>query len=433
MSLSAVERQGLFRHRPYVLFWAARGLSAFSTQMAAVATGWLVYQKTGSAYFLGFIGLAQFVPMVLLTLPVGHIADRADRRRIVVACQLVESGTLAFLASGIVGGWLRLFHLFAAVVLLGSAQAFERPTMTSLLPSLVPLGILQRAIALASSANQSAYIIGPAMGGLLYALHTAVPFAVGTVFMLTAALLIAAIGVRSAPPARAPATLRGVLSGLSFIWYRPVLLGAVSLDLFAVLLGGATALMPIFARDILGTGPWGLGLLRAAPAAGALSMSFIMTRFPLRHAVGAKLFLAVTGFGVASAVFAISRNMALSVAALFFVGVADNVSVVIRTSLVQLATPDAVRGRVNAVHSLFIGTSNQLGEFESGVTAGLFGAVPAALLGGIATIAVALMWARLFPALRRVETLAGPFDAASAFEAARDIGADEPGRRIGAA
>ena len=405
-------------------------------QMAAVATGWLVYQKTGSAYFLGFIGLAQFVPMVLLTLPVGHIADRADRRRIVVACQLVECGILAFLAAGIVGGWLRLFHLFAAVVVLGSAQAFERPTMTSLLPSLVPAGILQRAIALASSANQSAYIIGPALGGLLYAVDPAVPFAVGTLFMLAAALLIAAIRVTSTARAREPATLRSTLSGLSFIWHRPVLLGAVSLDLFAVLLGGATALMPIFAHDILGTGPWGLGVLRAAPAAGALSMSFVMTRFPLRHGVGAKLFLAVIGFGVASAVFAISRNMALSAAALFFVGVADNVSVVIRTSLVQLATPDQVRGRVNAVHSLFIGTSNQLGEFESGITAGLLGAVPAALLGGIATIAIALLWARLFPALRRVESLAGPFDAEAPTGAAPepvDVGADPLARRVGTA
>ncbi len=410
MTVSSVERQGLFRHRSYVLFWTARGLSAFSMQMAAVATGWLVYQKTGSAYFLGFIGLAQFVPMVLLTLPVGHIADRADRRRIVIACQLVECCTLAFLVSGIVGGWLRLLHLFAAVVVLGSAQAFERPTMTSLLPNLVPLGMLQPAIALASSANQSAYIIGPALGGLLYALDIAVPFAVAASFMLAAALLISAIAVKSATRTREPATLRSVLSGLSFIWHRPVLLGAVSLDLFAVLLGGATALMPIFARDILGTGPWGLGVLRAAPAAGALSMSFIMTRIPLRRGVGAKLFLAVTGFGMATVVFAVSRNIVLSVVALFFVGVADNVSVVIRTSLVQLATPDKVRGRVNAVHSLFIGTSNQLGEFESGITAGLMGAVPAALLGGIATVAIALLWARLFPGLRRAQTLAGPFD-----------------------
>jgi MFS family permease len=408
VSAGGAAGERLFAHRPYALFWTARGLSAFSTQMAAVATGWLVYQKTGSAYFLGFIGLAQFVPMVLLTLPVGHVADRADRRRIVIACQFVECAALAFLAWGIVGGWLQLIHIFAAVVVLGAAQAFERPTMSALLPSLVPTGILQRAIAMASSANQSAYIVGPAIGGLLYAVNVAVPFAVAACFMLAAAVLMSAIRVSCPPPRREVATLRSVFSGISFIWHRPILLGAVSFDLFAVLLGGATALMPIYARDILDTGPWGLGILRAAPAAGALTMSLVMARMSMRRAVGAKLFLAVAGFGVATVVFALSRNMILSVAALFFVGVADNISVVIRSSLVQLATPDAVRGRVNAVHSLFIGTSNQLGEFESGVTAGLLGAVPAALLGGIATVAVALLWMRVFPALRRIESLSEP-------------------------
>lgn len=411
LSASAVDQQRLFRHRPYALFWTARSLSAFSMQMAAVATGWLVYQKTGSAYALGFIGLAQFIPMVLLTLPVGHIADRADRRRIIVACQLVESITLAVLAWGIVAGWLQVLHIFAAVVVLGAAQAFERPTMSALLPGLVPGPMLQRAIAMASSANQSAYIVGPAVGGLLYAVHVAVPFAVSAAFMFGAAMLLSAIVVAEGPPlAREPATLRSVFSGISFIWHRPILLGAVSLDLFAVLLGGATALMPIYARDILGTGPWGLGILRAAPAAGALSMSLFLSRMSMRRAVGTKLFLAVAGFGIATVVFALSRNIILSVAALYCVGVADNVSVVIRSSLVQLATPDAVRGRVNAVHSLFIGTSNQLGEFESGITAGLFGAVPAAVLGGVATVAVALLWIRIFPALRRIETLWGPVE-----------------------
>jgi MFS family permease len=406
----AITSDRLFRHRPYALFWTARGLSAFASQMAAVATGWLVYQKTGSAYDLGFVGLAQFVPMVLLTLPVGHVADRADRRRIVGACQFLASVVLALVAWGIVGGWLRLGHIFAAAAVLGAAQAFERPTMSALLPSLVPTGMLARAIAMASSANQSAYIVGPAVGGLLYAVHVAVPFAAAAGFMFGAAILIAAI--RAAPPAprREAATLRSVFSGISFIWHRPILLGAVSLDLFAVLLGGATALMPIYARDILGTGPWGLGILRAAPAAGALTMSLVMARLSMRRAVGAKLFLAVAGFGVATIVFALSRNLILSVAALYFVGVADNVSVVIRSSLVQLATPDPVRGRVNAVHSLFIGTSNQLGEFESGITAGLLGAVPAAVLGGVATVAVALLWMRVFPALRRIESLSGPVE-----------------------
>jgi len=398
----------LFAHRPYLLFWLARGLSAFSMQMAAVATGWLVYQKTGSAYDLGLIGLAQFVPMVLLTLPVGHVADRADRRRIVMVCQFIESAALAFLAWGIVGGWLQLGHIFAAVVVLGAAQAFERPTMSALLPSLVPLTLLQRAIAMASSANQSAYIVGPAIGGLLYAVHVAVPFAVAASFTFGAALMMSAIPIARMVERREPATLASVFSGISFIWHRPILLGAVSLDLFAVLLGGATALLPIYAADILGTGPWGLGILRSAPAAGALTMSLLLARLSMERAVGTKLFIAVAGFGIATIMFALSTNLYLSLAALFACGVADNISVVIRSSLVQLATPDAVRGRVNAVNSLFIGTSNQLGEFESGITAGLLGAVPAVLIGGIATIAVALLWIRLFPALRRIESLSDP-------------------------
>jgi MFS family permease len=399
----------LFSHPPYLLFWTARGLSGFATQMAAVATGWLVYQRTSNAYFLGLIGLAQFVPMLLLTLPAGHLADRLDRRRIVAACQSIEGAALAVLAAGILGGWLSLVEIFLAVAVLGAAQAFERPTMAALLPSLVPPRILPRAIAMSSSANQSAYIIGPAVGGLLYAVHVAVPFAAAAGLMAGAATLMTAI--RAAPRAaveREPATLASVFSGIAFIRERPVLLGAISLDLFAVLLGGATALLPIYARDILGTGPWGLGVLRAGPAAGALIMSVVLTRLSLRRGVGTKLFAAVAAFGLATIIFALSRNMVLSFVALAIVGAADNVSVVIRSSLVQLGTPDSVRGRVNAVNSLFIGTSNQLGEFESGITAGLMGAVPAALLGGVATIAIAVIWMRLFPALRRVETLSGP-------------------------
>jgi len=261
---------------------------------------------------------------------------------------------------------------------------------------------------MASSANQSAYIVGPAIGGLLYAVHVAVPFAVAASFTFGAALMMSAIPIARVVERREPATLASVFSGISFIWHRPILLGAVSLDLFAVLLGGATALLPIYAADILGTGPWGLGILRSAPAAGALTMSLVLARLSMERAVGTKLFVAVAGFGIATIVFALSTNLYLSLAALFACGVADNISVVIRSSLVQLATPDAVRGRVNAVNSLFIGTSNQLGEFESGITAGLLGAVPAVLIGGIATIVVAMLWIRLFPALRRIESLSDP-------------------------
>jgi MFS family permease len=291
------------------------------------------------------------------------------------------------------------------VVVQGAGRAFEAPTMSALLPRLVPPSLLARAIALASSANQTATILGPAVGGLLYALGASAPLGGAA---LLAALAVALTGLtryeRDAP-ARVPATLRSVFSGISYIWRRPVVLGAVSLDLFAVLLGGATALLPIYARDILLTGPWGMGLLRSGPAMGALAMSIVLARMRLRHGVGRLMFGAVIAFGLATVVFALSRNLPLSLAALIVTGAADNVSVVIRSSLVQLSVPDDMRGRVSAVNSLFIGTSNQLGEFESGIAAGLLGAVPAVLLGGVGTIAIALLWMRLFPALRRVESL----------------------------
>jgi MFS family permease len=374
--------------------------------MAAVAIGWLVYERTGSAYDLGLIGLAQFVPMVLLTLPVGHFADRYDRRLIACLAQFTQGAALAFLAFGIVGGWLTTAHIFIAVVVQGAGRAFEAPTMSALLPRLVPPSLLARAIALASSANQTATILGPAVGGLLYALGASAPLGGAALLAALAGALTGLTRYERDAPARVPATLRSVFSGISYIWRRPVVLGAVSLDLFAVLLGGATALLPIYARDILLTGPWGMGLLRSGPAMGALAMSIVLARMRLQHGVGRLMFGAVIAFGLATVVFALSRNLPLSLAALIVTGAADNVSVVIRSSLVQLSVPDDMRGRVSAVNSLFIGTSNQLGEFESGIAAGLLGAVPAVLLGGVGTIAIALLWMRLFPALRRVESLA---------------------------
>ncbi|WP_395681381.1 MFS transporter [Inquilinus sp.] len=407
MSTTALGSDRLLDHPSFLVFWGVRVLSAIGFQMSAVAVGWLVYALTGSAFSLGLVGLFQFLPMVVLTLLVGHVADHYDRRRIVQICLLVEGVTLVVLALGILDGWLTVPGVFVAVLALGAARAFEQPTMAALLPAVVPPKVLPRALAVASSAMQTATIVGPSIGGLLYAVGTTVPFALAAACFLGAGGLMLLMRLERPPPRREPATLRSVFSGIAYIRSRPMILGAISLDMFAVLLGGATALLPIYAHDILQTGPWGLGLLRAAPAVGALTMSVVLTRVPLGRAVGLKMFAAVIVFGAATVVFAASTSVVLSLAALAVLGAADNVSVVIRSSLVQLLTPDEMRGRVSAVNSLFIGTSNQLGEFESGMVAGLLGAVPAGIIGGLGTIAVAVLWMRLFPALRKAQTLSG--------------------------
>jgi MFS family permease len=397
----------LLHQSGYLKFVTSRFFSSLSFQATTIALGWLVYDKTHNPYDLGFIGLAQFLPMVVLTFLVGHVADRFDRRRIGLCCQLIEAGVALFLALGIFMGWLTVPLIFAAVTLLGAAQAFERPTMAALLPAILPATLLQPAIATSTSVMQTALILGPSLGGLLYGLGAVVPFAFAAVGFAVAS--VAVIGIERPAPIerREPVSLQSVFAGVAFIRSKPVILGTISLDLFAVLLGGATALLPIYARDILHAGPASLGLLRAAPAVGAVAMSLVLARAPLKHGVGAKMLIAVAVFGAATIVFALSTNIALSIAMLVTLGAADTVSVVIRSSLVQLLTPDAMRGRVNAVNSLFIGTSNQLGEFESGTVAGLIGAVPACVVGGIGTLLVVLLWTRLFPALPKVDTLEG--------------------------
>jgi MFS family permease len=277
--------------------------------------------------------------------------------------------------------------------------------MQALVPGLVPGSLLPRAVAWAASANQTATILGPALGGLLYAAGPAAVYTAATTLFLGASLLVAGIRMQRVPPTREPVSLQSLFAGVAFIRSRPAILGAISLDLFAVLLGGATALLPIYARDLLRTGPWGLGFLRAAPAVGALSMSVVLAHYPLRRRVGRTMFGAVAIFGVATVVFAVSTSLLLSLGALIVLGAADVISVVIRNSLVQIETPDAMRGRVSAVHSMFIGTSNQLGEFESGVTAAVLGVVPAAVLGGVGTIVVSILWWRLFPPLAHIDSL----------------------------
>ncbi len=373
--------------------------------MLGVAVGWQLYELTGSALDLGLVGLVQFVPMVVLTLVVGQVADRGDRRVIVIVCEVVKAAAAAALALGALGGWQSRTSIFALVALLGSAQAFENPAMTAMVPEVVSRPLIARAMAWVISAGQTAQIVGPALGGVLYAFGPgAAYFTAGALFVLAGGLA-AAIRIERTVRRREPITLETVFSGVAFIQSRRVLLGSMSLDLFAVLLGGATALLPVYARDILGTGPSGLGLLRAAPAGGALATSVFLARYPLERRIGVTLFRSVIVFGVATAVFGVSTNVVLSLGALTILGAADVVSMVIRMSLAQIRTPDAMRGRVSAVHSLFTGTSNQLGAFESGVAAALLGAVPAVLLGGLGTIAVAGLWMVLFPELRRLGRL----------------------------
>ena len=386
---------------PFRLFWCSRALATLALHMQTVAVGWQLYTLTGSALDLGLVGLVQFVPTAALTLIAGQVADRHDRRLIVVACHLAQVAATIALAFGSLGGWLNRTGVLALVALLGAARAFENPARAALLPRLVPLALLSRAIASVTSAGQTARIVGPALGGLLYALGPATVYSVVAALILVATLLIAAVHDVHPPSPREALTSASLFSGVAFILRRRLLLGALSLDLFAVLLGGATALLPIYAHDVLAAGPWGLGLLRAAPASGALVMSLVLARWPVAHGAGRMLFGSVLVFGLATVVFAISTSLGLSLAALVVLGGSDLLSVVIRHSLVQIRTPDEMRGRVSAVHSLFTGTSNQLGEFESGLLAALFGAVPAVLIGGVGTIAVAALWMRRFPELRR--------------------------------
>ena len=373
--------------------------------MLAVAVGWQIYALTRSPFYLGLVGLAQFLPMFLLTLLVGHVADRYDRRLILRTCQLVEGVGTLVLAVGSYAGWVNKESILVIVLVLGAARAFENPTLQALLPNLVTAEFLPRAVALSTSSGQTAAIMGPALGGFLYAADPTVAYATAGILFLGANLFISLIRIERRPSKREPVSLQSLFAGIAFIRSKQAILGAISLDLFAVLLGGATALLPVYARDILAIGPWGLGVLRSAPAAGALSMSIFLARHPLQRRMGRTMFIAVMIFGVATIGFGLSTSFLLSLGALIVLGAADVISVVIRQSLVQTKTPDAMRGRVSAVNSMFVGTSNQLGEFESGLTAAWFGVVPAVLIGGIGTIIVAVIWIRLFPELVHADTL----------------------------
>ncbi|KXB32083.1 MFS transporter [Dechloromonas denitrificans] len=390
----------LLAERPFIRFWLARLAAVLAQQMLMVAVAWQMYDLTGSAWDLGLVGLFQFVPALLLTLPAGHLVDKLRRGRIFALCMLVQSGVALLLVLATEGAFISRELILGLSILLGAARAFQMPSQQALLPMLVPTHLLERAVTLGSTGMQAGVICGPALGGLIYAAGPA------WVYGVAGGLLLIAFGLMLSVhdpflPSTEPTTLASVLAGVQFVWQNKLLLGATSLDLFAVLLGGATALLPIYARDILHVGPAGLGLLRGAPAAGALLMSLLMLRWPIQRQVGRWLLGSVGVFGLATVVFGLSEHFGLSLLALAITGAFDNISVVMRMTLVQLETPNEIRGRVSAVNSIFIGASNQLGEFESGATAALFGAVGSVVLGGVGTLAVAAGWFRLFPALAR--------------------------------
>jgi len=397
----------VLRHRPFVLFWLARLSVTFGYQMLLVAVGWQLYALTGDPFDLGLVGLIQFIPAMLLFLVVGQVADRYDRRAVLIACQIIEAIAAAVLFTSVLTGAISRDVILGTAFILGVARAFELTVMQIVVPSLVPLPLVPRAVAGSATANQTATIVGPALGGFLYAAGPAVVYGTSLVLFATAVLLTLLIRIERTAPSREPLTLSAFFAGFAFIRRNPVIFGVISLDLFAVLLGGVTALLPVFARDVFAAGPWGLGLLRAAPAVGALSMALALTRWPVERNTGKVIFAVVAAFGLSTIVFALSNVFAVALAALVVLGAADMVSVVLRMTLVQLGTPDDLRGRVTAVNGLFIGTSNQLGEFRAGAMASAIGAVPAVLIGGIGTLVIVVLWTRLFPALWRADRLEG--------------------------
>jgi len=402
------DRFAAFRHSSYTRFFFARFLLSFSQQIVSVAVGWQMYDQTGSAIYLGLIGLVQFLPSLVLILVTGSVADRHNRRVIAAICSLVSAlCTLALLLMTITGTFSPL-PVFAVLLVFGIERAFMSPAVQSLAPNLVPPQDLSNAIAWNSSSWQLAAITGPVLGGLLYGISPHTAYTVAVVFAALGAALLYMI---PKPPQKTTGEAKSwdmILGGFRFIRAEKVVLGAISLDLFAVLLGGATALMPIFARDILTLGPWGLGLLRSAPGVGAIAMAIFLAAYPLKHSAGIAMFIGVALFGIGTIVFGFSTSTELSIAALAIMGAADMISVYVRESLIALWTPDELRGRVNAVNMVFVGASNELGEFRAGTMASIFGAVPAVIIGGVGTLAVAAIWAASFPKLRKIDTLDAP-------------------------
>jgi len=393
------------RHREFALYLAAQVCESFALSMATVAIGWQVYSVRESPLDLALVALAEFLPLPLLALPAGHLADRVPRRHLLLLMILLDlavlSGLLAVTAAGVPQVW----PFFALAFAQGVGSALGAPAGRALLPSLVPQDLLVSALAQRSIGLQLTVVAGPAAGGILFAIQGELVYAVGIALAVVALVLVLSIRAGRMPVSDGTADVGDVLAGIRLIRRTRVLFGAISLDLFAVLLGGAVALLPIFAKDILEVGPTGLGLLRASAPAGAFAAALVIARRPIRRRAGPVLYTVVAGFGVSMVAFGLSRTMWLSMVALAFAGAFDLVSMVLRATILPLVTPDELRGRVNAVEMVFISASNELGAFESGVAATLIGAVPAVVLGGIATVAIAVVWWRLFPELARVDRL----------------------------
>ncbi|HHZ09536.1 MAG TPA: MFS transporter [Rhizobiales bacterium] len=400
-------RFAAFRHRAFLTYWWARFLATFATQIVSVAVGWQIYDLTRDPFDLGLVGIIQFAPSLLLVLVTGTAADRFGRRLIMGLAAAVEALCALALLLLILRGLEGVSAVFAVLALFGVARAFFAPASASLVANLVPPGDFANAVAWNSSAWQTATIVGPVAGGLLYGLSAEVAYATATLLMAaTAALSFLIAAPRQRTQAEKP-TLKTLFAGFRYIWSEKIVLGAVSLDLFAVLLSGAVALLPVYARDILELGPWGLGLLRAAPGIGAVAVALWLAGHPIRDHAGILLFVFVGLFGAFTAIFGVSTIPWVSIVALAFVGAADMVSVYVRETLIQLWTPDRVRGRVNAVNMVFVGASNEVGEFRAGTMAALIGTVPAVVVGGVGAIAVAGLWAVMFPALRKARHLDG--------------------------
>ena len=410
-----------FASRDFRRYQLARVMVILGAEAQAVAVAWQVYAITHRALDLGFTGLALFLPGLLFLLPAGHVADRFDRRHVILVCYCLQVVCTAALLAITMAGYHRVFLIYAVLFLVGTGRSFSGPASSALVPHLVPEQHFVNAVTWGGAMFQLANTAGPALGGILFTLPLTQLFpreahahglaGAGIVYCFTLLTLVwfltlmSTLRVRLGRMEHRAASLKVVLAGFQYVWRMPMLLGSISLDLFVVLLGGAVALMPIFASDILRTGPRGLGMLRAAPAVGALCTSLVLARFPLKHKAGRRLFISVTIFGCATVVFGLSHRLWISLAALAILGAADMISVIIRGSLLQLATPPEMRGRVSAVNSLFIGASNELGEFESGLTAQWLGAVRATVYGGIGSLIVAAVWAGFFPDLRHADEL----------------------------
>jgi hypothetical protein len=396
----------LLRHRSFVRFWCARTFTNGAFMMQGVAVGWQIYDLTNDPLDLGLVGLVQFFPLIATSILAGQVLDLFDRRMVAAACQVGKALAALALAIGTAQGWLGREAMFGILFLAGTARAFEIPTMHSLLPGVVSTALLPRAIAASASAQQTAVICGPSLGGLLYLLGPAVVYATCTVVFIAASVLISLVEIAPRREQKRPVSIATLFAGFGYVRDHPILLGAISLDLFAVLLGGVTALLPIYARDILHAGPWALGLLRSAPAVGALAATAVLAHHAIAGRAGRVMFAAVGAFGIASVMFALSTSMAFSFLALAIYGASDAISVVIRQSLIQMRTPYDMLGRVAAVNSMFTGSSGSLGEFRAGAIAAWLGAVPSALIGGVGAIAVMLIWMWAFPQLRNVDKLA---------------------------